>query len=49
MDKPRHPHVIRTWTVGQHRAPAHNMKPGPLRSAPHQPERPQPPQKGKKT
>ena len=48
MDKPRHPHVIRTWTTGQFRPPAHapSQRPGPVR--PHGPEK-QPPQKGKKT
>jgi hypothetical protein len=48
MDKPRQPHVIRTWVTGQHRQPAHNLKPASTRNGPHGPERPQPPQKGKK-
>ena len=25
MDKPRHPHVIRTWTVERTRQPIHNL------------------------
>jgi len=35
MDKPRHPHVIRTWVTGR------NKHPFPATSAPHfQPRRP---------
>ena len=25
MDKPRHPHVVRTWTVERTRHPIHNI------------------------
>jgi len=50
MDKPRHPHVIRTWTTGQFRPPAQAPTPrqGPARTQPHAPDK-QPPQKGKRT